>query len=164
MLESLGINESIIVAASFLLFVGGVYQLVKKGVIDIIDSYAEEAVKSLKESQEMRDEAEKLLLDIKKQQIEAKKTADEILKRSKEEAVAIRKDAQKEIEELSKRKLELAYARIEQQEKQILEGLKSEAVQMAISQVQDALIEELDNNAQLTLIHDGVKGLKKILH
>ena len=72
MLESLGINESIIVAASFFLFIGGVYQVVKRGVISIIDSYAEEAVRSLKESQQMREESEKLLKDVKKQKLKLK--------------------------------------------------------------------------------------------
>jgi len=164
MLEALGVNESIIVAASFFLFIALVYQGVKKGVIAIIDDYAAEAVKSLKESQKMRDEAHKLLTSVKKQQIEAKKTSAEIISRSKAEAEAIQKDAKSEIKKLAIKKLEMAYSRIEQQEKQILEGMKNEAVQMAISQVQEALIDELDSSAQLTLIHDGVRGIKKLVH
>ncbi len=164
MLEALGINASIIVATSFFLFIALVYQGVKKGVISIIDGYAAEAVKSLKESQDMKDEAEQLLRSIKKQQIEAKRTSEDIISSSKAEAEALKKDAKAEISKLSKKKLEMAYARIEQQEKQIVEGLKNEAVQMAISQVQEALIDELDSNAQLTLIHDGVKGIKKLVH
>lgn len=164
MLEALGINESIIVAASFFLFVALVYGFIKRGVISIIDGYAEEAVKSLKESQAMRDEAHKLLTSVKKQQIEAKRTSDEMLKRAKSEADSLKKDAKAQIKSLSKKKLEMAYQRIEQQEKQIVESMKNDAVQMAIAQVQDALIEELDSNAQMTLIHEGVKGVKKLVH
>lgn len=158
------LNESIIVALAFFIFVPLVYKPVKSLLFSFIDNYAQEAIKNLTESKKMRDESEKLLLQMKRDRIEAQKTTNDIIKNSEEEVAEILENMKAEIKEMTKKKVDLSISRISQQEKQIIENLKNEAIQKAVEQVEFHLVNELDKSAQLSLIDSNISNIKKLVH
>ncbi len=156
--------ESIVVAVAFGVFLILAIKPIKNMLVGMLDQYSKDAVKQLTEANEMFQEASKMYDDIKKQHKQAEKEAQEIITKAKEEALALVEEAKKELERVTQKKTELTMGRIEQQEKQIVEDLKNEAINLAISKVQESLINQLDAEAQMALINEGIKEVKKLVH
>jgi F-type H+-transporting ATPase subunit b len=157
-------SESAIVALSLLVFIGLLYKPVKKGIISALDNYAAEAIRSLDDAQAMFNEAENLVNDAKEELIEAKITAKEIVARAHKEAADLLAEAKSEAERITTKRAEIAMARITQQEQQIMDELKQEAIALAMRNVHTNLIKELDSKAQLSLIENGLTDIKKIIN
>ena len=156
--------ETIIVAVAFVLFVVFAFKPVKNVILGMLDQYAADAVKQLTEANNMFNESSKLYEEIKKQHRQAERDAKEIVAKAKEESAALVADAKKELERITHKKTELTMIRIEQQEKQIVEDLKNEAINTALVKVQDSLIKQLDTEAQMALINNGIRDVKKLVH
>ncbi len=156
--------ESIIVAIAFIVFLALAIKPVKNLLLGMLDKYAQDAVRQLTEANNMFKEASDMYDSIKKQHRQAEKDSQIIIAKAKEEAAALIEDAKKELERVTQKKLELTMGRIEQQEKQIVDDLKNEAINLAISKVQESLINQLDAEAQLALINSGIKEVKKLVH
>lgn len=156
--------EGYIVAIAFVLFVGFIFKPAKNALLSMLDQYAADAIKQLTEANNMFTESSKLYEEIKKQHKQAEKDAKEIVAKAKEESAAMVEEARKELERITQKKMELTLGRIEQQEKQIVEDLKNEAINIALIKVQDSLIKQLDTEAQMALIDNGIGEVKKLVH
>lgn len=156
--------ESVIVTVAFCIFIALVFKPVKNFILNMLDNYAHEAVKQLEEANKMFEEADKMHKDIKEQYKQAQADSKKIIAKAKQEAASIVKSAQKELEKVTDKKTQLTMSRIEQQEKKIIEDLKDEAITIAMGKVQEALINELDSDAQMTFINNGMKEVKKLVH
>lgn len=157
-------NESVIVALAFFVFVPLVFKPVKNLLLSFIDKYAAEAVKNLDESRQMRAEAEAMLAEIKTQHAEAQKNSKDIIESSRQDVEEIMEEMKEEVKAMTKIKIDLSVSRITQQEKQIIESLKNEAIQLAMEQVNSILLNELDKSAQMSLIDKSIKDIKKLVH
>lgn len=158
------LNESIVVAGAFAIFVPLVYKPVRNLILGFIDKYAAEAVKNLEESRQMRDEAEKLLKEIRKHHAEAQKSSKDIIESSRQDVEEIMQEMKDEVAAMTKIKIDLSVSKIAQQEKQIMESLKNDAISMAMESVYSTLLNELDKSAQMSLIDSNVKNIKKLLN
>jgi DNA mismatch repair protein MutS2 len=156
--------EALIAAVAFCIFLVLVIKPIRTLVLNALDNYALQAVRELKEANKMFKEAEKLHKDIVKQHIQAKEDAKKIIAKAKSEAESIVKSAKSELKKVTEKKLQLTMSRIDQQERQIVEDLKNEAITIAMTKVQEALIHELDSEAQLTFIKNGIREVKKLVH
>jgi F0F1-type ATP synthase membrane subunit b/b' len=158
------INESMIVAVAFCLFVPLVFKYVKKALVSILDERTKNIIKSLKESEKLFNEAQKLLSNAKLQYKEAEKMSKNIMIKAEEEVVMLINNAKKEAEIITKKKTDLSIARINQKENQLIEDIKLSAIQMAITKVEESLIKELDKEAQLSLLNDGLKQVRRLMN
>ncbi len=156
--------ESIIVAVAFVVFLALAIKPIKNILLSMLDKYALDAVRQLTEANNMFKEASDMYDEIKKQHRQAERESQLIITKAKEEASALIEEAKKELERVTQKKTELTMGRIEQQEKQIVDDLKNEAIALAITKVQESLINQLDAEAQLALINSGIKEVKKLVH
>jgi F-type H+-transporting ATPase subunit b len=156
--------ETTVVAVAFIIFMALIFKPAKRFLLSMLDTYAAEAIQKLEEAQQIHKEAQAIYSDIKKQSEQAKTDSKEILQKAKKEAEAIINEGKKELERITNKKAELTLSRIAQQEKQIIEDLKSEAINIALEKVQVALLNELDSEAQMSLIENGIRQVKKLVH
>ena len=158
------LNESLVGAVAFAIFVALVYRPVKRLLVSMIDEYTAQAITKLEEAGAILKDAKAMSLDIQKQYKQAKIDSADIMKKAKLEATSLIEDARKEVENMTAKKTEMALERIAQQEKQMVEDLKKEAIALAISTVEEGLLKELDKSAQNSLINHGIKEVKKLVH
>ncbi len=158
------ITEVTIVAASFVLFVVTLFKPIKRFLLGFLDAKIRTAVRNIEEAAEMRSEAEGYLKVAQAHLDEAKQTALDIVNKAKEKSNLILTGIEKEIKLLSEKKAESSLARISQQERQIVEELRAEAVDLAMVYVQDALVNELKKDAQMNLIESSLKKTNKLIH
>ena len=158
------LNESIIVGLAFLLFIPLVYKHAKNAIINMLDDRTANVVKSLQESDKIFKEAQDLLKDAKLKHQEAEETIRLMVIQAENEAKSLIEDAKRQAEEITNKKIEMSLAKINLQEKQLIEDIKLAAIQQAMSKVEESLINELDKEAQLSLIEDGLKQVKKLMH
>jgi F-type H+-transporting ATPase subunit b len=158
------LNETVVVAIAFLVFIPLVFKPVKKAVLTMLDERAAVAVKVLKEAEELHTKAQMLLKEAEEHYATALKDSKDIVQKASEEAHSILDEANKEVERIVKKKTELSIVRISQQERQIVDDIKSSAIQLAVSQIQDSIMDELGKEAQISLIENGIKEAKKLLN
>lgn len=157
-------NETTVVAASFVLFVIALFKPAKNAILAFLDEKVQEAVKGIEEAKAMRKEAEEYFSQAKHKLSDAEKTALEIVESATARATAILTHVEEEVKVLAEKKSQIAMARIAQQEKQIIEEIKREAVELAMQHVQEALVDELDAGAQMSLIEHSIKNAKRMVN
>jgi F-type H+-transporting ATPase subunit b len=157
-------NEGFFVACSFAAFVGLVYKPAKKGIISVLDNRTERAISALREAESLKAEASDILHALKRERIKARKEAAEIIEAAKNDAELLIKEALEKAEELAERKFALSTERIAQAEKQILSDIKAQTIELAVSRVEEILINELDKNAHLDLISSSLADTKKLVN
>lgn len=158
------LNETTIVALAFILFIPVVYKRAKHAVIEMLDNRTAQVVKSLQESERIFKDAQALLNDAKLKHQEAEETIRLMVIQAENEARSLIADAKRQAEEITNKKIEISLAKINLQEKQLIEDIKLAAIQQAMTKVEESLINELDKEAQLSLIEDGLKQVKKLMH
>lgn len=158
------LSESFISAIAFVLFVGFTYRPIKNVILSALDEKIAETIKQMDEASALRVDAEKLFSDATAQLVEAQYTAKEMISNAQAKAKEILEDVEQEVSELAAKKTASSLQRIALQEKKVIDEIKIEAVELAMSYVEQALIDELDKNAQLTLIENNIGGIKKVIH
>lgn len=151
------------VAVATVFFIGLIFKPIKRFILSALDKHTVTAIKNLTEAHKMYEEALLIFNEIKQQHLEAKQNVDEIIAKAKEEAETLISEASLEVDRITKKKSELAMARIIQQEKHIMEFLKDEIVSDALIRVQNMIAQELDVNAQLSLLESNIKQTTKKL-
>jgi F-type H+-transporting ATPase subunit b len=157
------INETFLVAVATVLFVGLIFKPIRKLIVAALDRHTAEAIKNLNEANKMYEDALHLYNAIKQQHQEAQQNVKDIIAKAKEEAEVLISEASQEVERITKKKSELAMARIVQQEKHIMEFLKDAIINDAIIRVQTLVAQELDMNAQLSMLESNIKQATKKL-
>lgn len=154
------INESFVIAFATLLFVLVAFKPAKAFILNVIDEHTREAVKNLHESENMYQQSKVMFEEMQKQYEEAKKTAEAIIEKAKEEADNLISEAAKEVDKITRKKSEMAVARISQQEQNITDYLKDTIITEALERVQ-TMIANQDKNFQLALIKTDLEELAK---
>lgn len=157
-------TESTVVAASFVLFVIALFKPAKSFILNFLDEKVKQAIKGIEEAKAMRKEADEYFAEAKHKIADAEKTALEIVETATMRANTILTNVEEEVKLMAEHKTQMAMARISQQEKQIMDELKQEAVELAMRHVQDALLNELDKGAQMSLIEESLKNAKRMVN
>ena len=101
------------VLVSFVLFIALLAYLKVPGMIGkALDKRADAIRTELEEAQKLREEAQAILADYRRRQSDAEKEAEEIVRHAKEEAAALKVEAEKKLEENLARRTKLAEEKI----------------------------------------------------
>jgi F-type H+-transporting ATPase subunit b len=127
-----------------LIFLGALIWLKVPGMaLAALDDRAAKIQAQLDEAKSLREEAEKLLADIKLQREASEKQAGEIVKMAQEEAVQLAADAKVKLEEQIKRRGEMAERRIALAEAQAAAEVKAAAADLAAQAAETVLAARL---------------------
>jgi F-type H+-transporting ATPase subunit b len=157
-------DESFWVLTSFLIFIGFTFKPVKSAILNMLDERQAKVISDLKEASKINTEAQAMLTEIKKQYEEAQTTAKAMVEKANSEAKAILQEAKKEAIKITKKRIELVIQKISYQEEQLIREIKQEAINSAISSVNQMLLDDLDKETKLSLIDESINSLKKFVH
>ena len=108
-----------------------------------LDGYAAKIKAELDEAQQLREEAQALLADVKAQRDEAERQATGMLDAAKADAKRLAEEAKEKLEEQIKRRAEMAERKIAQAEAQAAADVKAAAVDLAAQAAETVLAARL---------------------
>ncbi|MFN8832337.1 MAG: hypothetical protein ACK5WS_00850 [Alphaproteobacteria bacterium] len=158
------LNETLVIACAFILFIVFTYKPVKAFILSALDQKIADTIKQVEEAKLLKKDATKEFQDAQDKLEESENIASQMISHAKKKSEEILHNVEKEVTELAAKKTESSMQRILLQEKKVLEEIKVEAVELAMSYVEQALIDELDKSAQLALIESNVASMKKVIH
>lgn len=157
------ITESVVVAIAFVIFCAAVFKPAKSAILGALDKHNSDAMRHLDEAKALFEEAKNMRAAAEAALTDAEKTSANIIANAKAEVEHLMKDSQEEFNRLTSTKFELAGAKIEQQERHIIEQLKESIINDALQTVGTLLAKEMNDNAQLGLIDDSISKISKKL-
>lgn len=132
-------SEFWVLSAVFIFLGLLVYLKVPTAIARALDSRAERIQAELDEAQNLRAEAERLLVQIKAQREATERLAADMLAQAKEDAERLRKDAAIKLEEQIVRRTEMAERKIATAEAQAMADVKAAAAELAAEAARSVL-------------------------
>jgi F-type H+-transporting ATPase subunit b len=158
------LNESVIVAIAFFVFIGLTFKYIKQGLLTMLNSHVIKALKNIRDAEKIKQEAEEMYAEVEAKYNEIIKTSEQIINRANQDVESMFKDMEKRIAEFTEKKTQLSISRINQQEQTLIEEIKSETIKLAIDLVHESITKELSKEAQLALLDDALVNTKKIIN
>lgn len=152
-------NPTFWVAISFVIFVALLARPAWRFVIRSIDDKIQEIKNKLEEATSLREEAQDMLAANKRKLAAAEKEATEIIMAAREEAQAIKTRLAEELEQLLRRRQQLASDRIAQAEADAVEAVRLLTVDIALNATEQILAEKLKGKNGENLINDAIREL-----
>lgn len=147
------------VAVAFVIFVALVYKPLYRQATQALDARAERIRAEIENAESLREEAQNLLAEYKRKQRDALGEAQEILDHAKKEAVRLREQAERDVEESLRRREQMAMDKIAQAEAQALQDVRDQAVDVAIAATRALLAENLDADRATALVDRAIGDL-----
>ena len=126
---------------AFVIFAGLMYRYVGAKVVGMLDTYSANIKKQLAEAQTLREDAQALLASYKRKQHEAQIEAEDILARTREEAVVMRQQALAELDRELARRERAALDRIALAGSRARQEVREAAVSMVMTALETLLRE-----------------------
>ena len=162
--ESIWDNPSLWVAISFVIFVILLARPAWNFITKSIDDKIQEIKTKIEEATELREEAQDMLAANKRKLANAEKEAEEILAQAREEAQSIKTRLSEEMDELLKRRQQMASDRISQAEAEAIESVRLMTVDIALNATEQILSENLRGEQGKRLIDNAIDELPEKLN
>ncbi|MEK9944541.1 MAG: F0F1 ATP synthase subunit B [Alphaproteobacteria bacterium] len=150
--------------AAFFIFLAVAIKMGWKRVTAGLDARAAAIRDELDQARKLREEAQGILAEYQRKRRDAEKEADEIVEHAKEEAVALRAEAERKLEESLARRTRLAEEKIGRAEAQAIQDVRNTAIDVAVTAAQKLIAENLDDGRAQALIDDAIGEVQKNVH
>jgi F-type H+-transporting ATPase subunit b len=124
-----------------------------------LDAHGEKIKAELDEAQQLREEAQALLADVKAQREEAERQAAGMIEAAKADAALIASEAKAKLEEQITRRAEMAERKIAQAEAQAAADVKSAAVDLAAQAAEQILVARLASGGSDGLVDAAISQI-----
>ena len=135
-----------------------------KALTGALDSKIDKIRASIDESKALREESERLLNDLLKQQREAESIAADIRAKASEEADLVKREAEEAMEAMVRRRTRLAEDKIAQAEAQAVKDVRAAATSIAVEAATQVLAETLAGKGGAGLVDKAIDELDQKLH
>ncbi|MBI1276092.1 F0F1 ATP synthase subunit B [bacterium] len=152
------------VAVSFVVFAFLAWRPLSRFIASALDKRADIIKHDLTEALRLREEAQNLLATFQRRQRDAMIEAEDIVTRAKSEADLMLHEAEKNLEEMLNKRIEIAMAKINQAETQAVQEIKSQAVDAAMNSAQNLIASQLGKSTSQELFQRSLKDIQKKLH
>ena len=150
------------VAIAFIIFVAAIFNPIRKMLGTTLNSKIQEIKKSIEEAENIKDETQNTLSDLKKRQNDVRIEIEKIHKDAKEKIKILESQAEEKLKEkIDKRNL-LAAAKIEQMTRDANAAIQRNISQKAIEAVVTILKKKLDQAEKQNLINQSIKELSSV--
>ena len=149
---------------AFVIFIAVAAKMGGKRITAALDARSDAIRDELDQARRLREEAQSLLAEYQRKRRDAEKEADEIVEHAKEEAVALRAQAECKLEEDLARRTRLAEEKIGRAEAQAIQDVRNTAIDVAVAAAQKLIAENLDDGRAKALIDDAIGEVQKNVH
>lgn len=152
------------VGLSFILFVSLIFKPVGRIILAALDDRAVKIQSELDEAIRLKEEAQALLSSYQRKQKEVTQNAKDIIAHAEAETKRIAKQAEKDLEDSLNKRIEVSMQKIAAYEASILQDVRNNAVDIAISTVRSLVAESISKDVAEDLISKAMADLDKKLH
>ncbi len=150
---------------ALVIFLGIVFYLkVPATVGKTLDARADKIRNDLEEARKLREEAQQLLAEYQRKRKEAEKEASDMITAAKKEAEIIVADAKQKTEDYVARRTALAEQKIAQAEREAVNEVRSDAVEIAVAAAGKLLEDKIDSKAATSLFKSSLSEVKSRLN
>lgn len=142
--------------ALFFIFFG---KSIWAGIRGALDDRSRRIESDIQDAMRMREEAQEMLNDIKKRQLEAGQHAEAILEHARLEAERLRSEAAQELDEYMKHRELLVEQRIEFAEQEAIKDIRDTAARMAIEAAEKIMKKVVDENVDAEIADKAIAEL-----
>lgn len=157
-------DESFWVGAAFILFVALIAKPVGSFIIKQLDRRSSRIKAELDEAVRLKEEAQAVLALYQRKQRKAIEEAEEIINHAQEEAARIIEISKKNLEDELKKRTELALQKIEQAEANIVKEIRQNAVDITISAAKTLILENLEKDAEESIVLKAISDIDRKFH
>ena len=151
------------VAVAFFIFIAVIFNPIRKILTNNLDTQIKQIEASIDEAENLKNEAQITLSEVKKRQSEVQKEIELIYKDAKNKIIKIEKTTdQKLIEQIQKRQV-LASAKIEQLTRDANHEIQEHITSTAIEATVNLLLKKLDLNERRNLINVSINEINSVL-
>ena len=151
------------VAVSFILFIAAIFNPVKKMLISSLDTQINEIKTNIEESENLKNEAQKTLSELKRREAEVEKEIQKFKTDAENKITELKNLSSKKLSDQIDKKKILAENRIEQLLRDTNQNIKSYIVDVAIEATTDILKTSLSKDKKAELINDSINDLNSVL-
>ena len=149
---------------AFVIFIAVAAKMGGKRITAALDARSNAIRDELDQARRLREEAQSLLAEYQRKRRDAEKEADEIVEHAKKEAIALRAEAERKLEENLARRTRLAEEKIGRAEAQAIQDVRNTAIDVAVAAAQKLIAENLDDGRAQALIDDAIGEVQKNVH
>ncbi len=157
-------DQAFWVAVSFCIFVVLIYKPVGGLIAKALDQRADKIKNELGEALRLKEEAQALLASYQRKQKEVVEEAELIVKEAEAEAKRISQEAAKELEIALNKRVEVAMQKIASYESSVIQEVKNNAVDIAVSTVRSLIVDHLNKEMAEELVSKSIADMGKKLH
>jgi len=150
------------VAVAFIIFLLAIFNPVRKILGASLDAKIKDIINSIEEAENLKEETQVILSDIKKRQNEVKIEIESINKNAKERMLILEAQAEEKFKEQSNKRELLASAKIDQITRDTNTSVQQHITQTALEAAVNLLKKKLDQNEKQNLINQSIKDLGNI--
>ena len=151
------------VAVSFILFIAAIFNPVKKMLISSLDTQINEIKTNIEESENLKNEAQKTLSELKRREAEVEKEIQKFKTDSENKITELKNLSSKKLSDQIDKKKILAENRIEQLLRDTNQNIKSYISDVAIEATTNILKTSLSKDKKAELINDSINDLNSVL-
>jgi F-type H+-transporting ATPase subunit b len=152
------------VSVAFVIFVASVFKPVGKILVNALDGRALKIKNELGEALRLKEEAQALLASYQRKQREVVEEAESIIKEAEAEAKRIARDSEIELDNALNKRVEVAMQKIAAYEAAVIQQVKNNSVDIAISTVRAMVIDNINKDVAEGLITHAIVDMGRKLH
>ena len=157
-------DETFFVAVATLIFAIVVYKPSKKAILSLIDKRIDGIRNEIDEAKKLKEEAQEILAEAKRNLLDSEQQASDILNHAKEEAKSITKNVSDKLKKDIETRKKLSIQKIQSIEDKAVEEVKKSISAMTINAAQTIVEENLDEATYDSIIEGSVDKISKTIH
>ncbi|TAH36059.1 MAG: hypothetical protein EYC62_02870 [Alphaproteobacteria bacterium] len=152
------------VALSIVVFAVLIFKTVKKMYFQATDKYAADVAKQLKQAQDLKAEAEAMIVQYREKQKQGAIECERIIQQAKTDSIAMQQSSMAELKDMIHAREQQAMEKINRLEAEIIKELRQKTANMAIDATQRILVEILDAQKNAALVDQAIREMPQKLN
>jgi F-type H+-transporting ATPase subunit b len=158
------LDESLVVAISFFIFVALAYKPLARFLAKTLDARAERIEHELSEAIRLREEAAAMLSEYERKYREIEVESAAIMKHAEEAAETLRREAEITLKASIESRMASANEKIRRAEERAMQDVQRQVVDVALEAARQIILDKMQNEADDTLIQLVLQDVGRIVH
>ncbi len=152
-------DPTVWVAISFVIFVALAYKFGRASVLKALDARIEAVRSDLATAEQLKAEAQSLLAEYQRKQLDASKEAEQLIENARDNATRLQKQAEEDFTATMDRRESMMKERIMRMEETAMDDIRRYAAELAISATTQIIAEKMDDKSAQKLADNSIRNL-----
>ncbi len=152
-------DPTVWVALSFIIFIALAYKFGRASILKSLDTRIEAVRNDLATAEQLKAEAQALLIEYQRKQLDAAKEAEQLIEKARDNATRLQKQAEEDFTATMTRREGMMKERILRMEENAMDDIRRYAAELAISATTQIIAEKMDDKSAQKLADNSIRNL-----